>query len=156
MNWPFVFHLQWFGHVPHSRQHLPTTIVWNSPMRELIGLVVVPSPLLPAFGTRSLLLYFRLASTFLPSKGRSITTIGTRWHGFFLLPVFRYFIKLFCTFHYNSFSQGMQTRERSHCARSVFPFIKKREKKKGSLTSSLLLPIQVLVCWLPCCQWFFL
>ena len=28
-----------------------------------------------------------------------------------------------------SFSQGMQTRERAHCARSVFPFIKKKKKK---------------------------
>ena len=51
---------------------------------------------------------------------------------FFLLPLFRYFIKLFCTFHYISFSQGMQTRERSHCARSVFPFIKKKRKKRFS------------------------
>ena len=30
------------------------------------------------FGTLSLLLYFQL-----PSKGRSITTLGTRWHDFF-------------------------------------------------------------------------
>ena len=83
MNWLPVFHLQWFGHVPHVRQHLPTTIVWNSPMRELIGSVMVSSPLLLTFGTLSLLLYFRLPSTFLPSKGRSITTLGTRWHDFF-------------------------------------------------------------------------
>ena len=40
-------------------------------------------PLLLTFGTLSLLLYFRLPSTFLPSKGRSITTLGTRWHDFF-------------------------------------------------------------------------
>ena len=66
-------------------QHLPTTVVWNSPMRELIGSVMVSSPLLLAFGTLSLLLYFRLPSTFLPSKGRSITTLGTRWHDFFFL-----------------------------------------------------------------------
>ena len=102
MNWPPVFHLQWLGHVPHVRQHLPTTIVWNSPMRELIGSVMVSSLLLPTFGTLSLPLYFRLPSTFLPSKGRSITTLGARWHDFFflhflgfLLTLCRYFIKLF-------------------------------------------------------------
>ena len=108
MNWPPVFHLQWPGHVPHVRQHLPTTIVWNSPMRELIGSVMVSSLLLPTFGTLSLPLYFRLPSTFLPSKGRSITTLGARWHDFFLLhfldvfllTLFRYFIKLF---YYTSF-----------------------------------------------------
>ena len=33
----------------------------------------------------SLPLYFRLPSTFLPSKGRSITTLGARWHDFFFL-----------------------------------------------------------------------
>ena len=103
MNWPPVFHLQWLDHVPHSRQHLPTTIVWNSPMRELIGSVMVSSLLLPSFGTLSLLLYFRLPSTFLPSKGRSITTLGTGWHDFFII-LFRYFIKLFYSFHYISFS----------------------------------------------------
>ena len=77
MNWPPVFH------VPHVRQHLLTIIVWNSPMRELIGSVMVSSLLLPTFGTLSLPLYFRLPSTFLPSKGRSIATLGTRWHDFF-------------------------------------------------------------------------
>ena len=122
--------LHWLGHVPHARQHLPTNIVWNSPMRELIGSVMVSSPLLLTFGTLSLLLYFRLPSTFLPSKGRSITTLGTRWHDFFI-TLFRYFtIVLFFTLHFFSFSQGMQTRERAHCARSVFPFIKKKKKKK--------------------------
>ena len=55
----------------------------NSPMRELIGSVMVSSPLLLAFGTLPLLLYFQPPSTFLPSKGRSITTLGTRWHDFF-------------------------------------------------------------------------
>ena len=34
------------------------------------------------------LLYFRLPSTFLPSKDRSITTLGTRWHVFFFNPFF--------------------------------------------------------------------
>ena len=85
MNWSPVFHLQWLGHIPHVRQYLPTTSVWNSPMRELIGSVMVSSLLLPTFGTLSLPLYFRLPSTFLPSKGRSITTLGARWHDFFLL-----------------------------------------------------------------------
>ena len=84
MNRPPVFHLQWLSHVPHGRQHLPTSIVWNSQMRELIGSVMVSSPLLPAFGTLSFLLYFWLPSTFLPSKVRSITTLGTRWHDFFI------------------------------------------------------------------------
>ena len=137
MNWPPVFHLQWLGHVPHVRQHLPTTIVWNSPMRELIGSVMVSSLLLPTFGTLSLPLYFRLPSTFLPSKGRSITTLGARWHDFFfLLHFLDVFYWLFLDILYNcfitllSFFQGMQTRERAHCARSVFPFIKKKKKKK--------------------------
>ena len=94
-------------------------------MRELIGSVMVSSPLLLTFGTLSLLLYFRL-----PSKGRSITTLGTRWHDFFFITLFRYFtIVLLFTLHFFSFSQGMQTRERAHCARSVFPFIKKKKKK---------------------------
>ena len=67
-------------------------------------------------------------STFLPSKGRSITTLGTRWHDFFFITLFRYFtIVLFFTLHFFSFSQGMQTRERAHCTRSVFPFIKKKK-----------------------------
>ena len=136
MNWLPVFHLQWLGHVPHIRQHLPTTIVWNSPLRELIGSVMVSSPLLLTFGTLSLLLYFRLPLTFLPSKGRSITTLGTRWHDFFFITLFRYFtIVLFFTLHFFSFSQGMQTRERAHCARSVFPFIKKKKKKKNCMLS---------------------
>ena len=83
MNWPPVFHLQWLGHVPHDRHHLPTDIVWNSQMRELIGSVTVSSLLLPAFGTLSLLRHFRLPTTFLPSRERSITTLGTRWHDFY-------------------------------------------------------------------------
>ena len=97
MNWPPVFHLQWLGHVPHVRQHLLTIIMWNSPMRELIGSVMVSSLLLPTFGTLSLTLYFRLPSTFLPSKGRSIATLGTRWHDFFI-TLFKYFINFFILF----------------------------------------------------------
>ena len=144
MNWLPVFHLHWLGHVPHVRQHLPTTIVWNSPMRELIGSVMVFSPLLLTFGTLSLLLYFRLPTTFLPSKGRSITTLGTRWHDFFI-TLFRYFtIVLFFTLHFFSFSQGMQTRERAHCGRSVFPFIKKEKKKNPRLVENAAPSIQLV------------
>ena len=43
----------------------------------------------------------------------------------FFITVFRYFIFLFYSFHCLSLFLGMQTRERAHCARSVFPFIKK-------------------------------
>ena len=106
MNWPHVFHLQWLGNVPHGRHHLPTTIVWNSPMQELIGSVMVSSLLLPAFGTLSLLLYF-----WHPSKGRSITTLGTRWHDFFFITHFRYFINLFYS----------------------FPFLRDADSRKGTL-----------------------
>ena len=41
-------------------------------------------------------------------------------------------IVLFFTLHFFSFSQGMQTRERAHCARSVFPFIKKKKSTASS------------------------
>ena len=52
----------------------------------------------------------------------------------FFITLFRFFtIVLFFTLHFFSFSQGMQTRERAHCARSVFPFIKKKKKKTLSL-----------------------
>ena len=132
-----LFYRYYFGHCsdelaacipPPMAWPRSTTIVWNSPIRELIGSVMVSSPLLLTFGTLSLLLYFRLPLTFLPSKGKSITTLGTRWQDFFsFIILFRYFkIVLFFTFHFFSFSQGMQTRERAHCARSVFPFIKKK------------------------------
>ena len=49
----------------------------------------------------------------------------------FFITLFRYFtVVLFFTLHFFSFSQGMQTRERAHCARSVFPFIKKKDIEK--------------------------
>ena len=52
----------------------------------------------------------------------------------FFITLFRYFtIVLFFTLHFFSFSQGMQTRERAHCARSVFPFIKKKKEKKSAI-----------------------
>ena len=129
MNWPPVFHLQWLGHVPYGRHHLPTTIVWNSPMQELIGSVMVSSLLLPAFGTLSLLLFFQLPSAFLPSKGRSITTLGTRWHDFFYYP-FRYFINLFCSFHclYFPFLRDADSRKGTLCLFCV-PIQKKKKKK---------------------------
>ena len=51
----------------------------------------------------------------------------------FFITLFRYFtIVLFFTLHFFSFSQGMQTREGARCARSVFPFIKKKKKKVPS------------------------
>ena len=54
----------------------------------------------------------------------------------FFITLFRYFtIVLFFTLHFFSFSQGMQTRERAHCARSVFPFIKKKIKNKTYMVS---------------------
>ena len=42
--------------------------------------------------TLSLPLYFQLPSTFLPSKGKSITTLGARWHDFFFIRLFRCFL----------------------------------------------------------------
>ena len=80
------------------------------------GSVMVSSPLLPAFGTLSLLLYFRLPSTFLPSKGRSVTTLGTRWHDFVFIILFRYFINYFILF-----------------ITLLFLFLRDAESRKGTL-----------------------
>ena len=59
--------------------------------------------------------------------------VQTRWLIFFFFSVtlFKYFINLFYPFHRLSFPflKGMQTRERAHHARCVFPFIKKKKKK---------------------------
>ena len=41
LKWLLVFHLQWLSHIRHVRCHLPTTIVWNFPMQELIGSVML-------------------------------------------------------------------------------------------------------------------
>ena len=41
MKWLPIFHLQRLGHIQHVRCHLPTTIVWNFPMQELIGSVML-------------------------------------------------------------------------------------------------------------------
>ena len=49
-----------------------TIIVWNSPMQELIGSVMVSSLLLPAFGTLSPLLALFPASFNLPSFKRQV------------------------------------------------------------------------------------
>ena len=99
--------------------------LWNSPVQELISSVMVSSLLLPVFGSLSLLLYF-----WLPSKGRSITTLGTRWHDFFYTLLDILYICFILSIAFLFLFLGMQTRERAHCARSVFPFIKKKKKKK--------------------------
>ena len=52
-------------------------LMWNSPLQELSSSVMVSSPILPACGTLSHLVFFRLHSTFLPTylpKVRSITS----------------------------------------------------------------------------------
>ena len=82
----FFFYFLW--HVPQARHHLPTIIVWNSPIQELIDSVMVSSFLLPICGTLSHLHFFRLPSTFLPSKARSITTLGTRQHDIFFFYIY--------------------------------------------------------------------
>ena len=103
MNWPPVFHLLWLGHVPHVRQHLPTTIVWNSPMRELIGSVIFfplyfpPLELSPLFCISSF-----LQPSFLQKAGLSPPQ-GLDGTIFFFITLFRHFIKLFYSFHYTSF-----------------------------------------------------
>ena len=73
-----------------------------------------------------------LASFNLPSFKRQVYHhLRDQMAWFFFITHFRYFtIVLFFTLHFFSFSQGMQTRERAHCARSVFPFVKKKERKK--------------------------
>ena len=69
------------------------------------------------------LLYFQLPSTFLPSKGRSINTLGAGWQDLFIFllfiyffTLFRYFINLFYSFHCLS-----------------FPFLKGCSWRKGTL-----------------------
>ena len=47
----------------------------------------------------------------------------------FFINSFQIFYKI-VLLHFFSFFQGMQTRERAHFARSVFPFIKKKKEKK--------------------------
>ena len=147
MNWPPVFHLQWLSHIPHVRQHLPTTIVWNSPMRELIGSVMVSSLLLPTFGTLLPSSAFpAFLQPFLPSKGRSITTLGTRWHDFFM-TLFRYFINLFYSF---PFLDGYRL-EKGHivpvlCTHSYIYIYIYKKKKTGDIQALELLQRSYLRC----------
>ena len=93
--------------------------VWNSPMREL----TVQWWFLPLYFPPLELSPFRI-STFLQKAG--LWPLGDQMT-FFFITLLRYFIKLFYSFSLPifSFSQGMQTRERAHCACSVLPFIKK-------------------------------
>ena len=94
----------------------------------LIIPVMVSSLLLPAFRSLSFLLYFWFPSTFLPSKGRSVTTLGTRWHDFFHYP-FRYFIYIYFFIAFLLlFLRVADSRKSTLC-----PFcvpIHKKEKKK--------------------------
>ena len=130
MNWLPVFYLQWLDHVPHGRHHLHTIIVWNSPVQELISSVMASSLLLPAFGTLSLLLYFWFPSTFLLSRGRSSTTLGTRWHDFFISPFINIssicFI-LFIAFH-SLFLRDRDSRKGTFCPFCVPIHLKKFSK----------------------------
>ena len=121
-----------YGHTIGEKINLNETLLWNSPMRELIGSVMVSSPLLFTFGTLSLLLYFWLPSTFLPSKGRSITTLGTRWNYFFFITRFRYFtIVLFFKLHFFFlFSRDADSRKGTLCPFCSHSYKKKKKKKK--------------------------
>ena len=69
------------------------------------------------------------------SKGRSITTLGTRWHNFFYYS-FRYFIKLFYSLHYTSFlfSRDADSRKGTLCPFCV-PIHKKKKKNDTSKES---------------------
>ena len=96
------FHLQWLGHIPSTKHLLSIIIVWNFPVQEQISSVTVSSPLLPAYGTLSHLLFFRLPSTFLHLKGKSITTIRTRRHDFFFFFFF-FFVNFFLHICYFDF-----------------------------------------------------
>ena len=77
MKWLPLFHLLWLGHIQRVRCHLPTTIVWNFPVQELIG-----SVMLRFFYSTSYLqtffhfLFLQLSSTSLPSEVGSIITIS--------------------------------------------------------------------------------
>ena len=56
---------KWIARLQRKEEKDRDQRMWNSPMRELIGSVMVSSLLLPTFATLSLL-YFQLPSTFLP------------------------------------------------------------------------------------------
>ena len=92
----------------------------------------LPSSVLPAS--------FNLPS-FLPSKDRSSTTLGTRWHDFFLLPFlnispfyFIFFI-LFIAFLF-FFLRDADSRKATLCP-SCVPIHRKKKKRKISKISKL-------------------
>ena len=85
--------------------------------RKWDGSVMVSSLLLPAFGTLSLLLYF-----WLPSKGRSITTLGMIIFYYPFLDILYFCFILFIAFLFLFL--------RDADSRTVFPVIKIR---KGGL-----------------------
>ena len=60
---------------------------------------------------------------------------------FFFITFFRYFIKLFYSFHYISFPflKGCRL-EKGHIVPVLFPFIKKKKKKKTKALSVLSRP----------------
>ena len=80
------------------------------------------------------LLYFQLPSTFLPSKGRSITTLGTRRHDFFLLPFLDilYFCFIFIAFLFLSLRDA-DSKKGTLCPFCV-PILRKKKTKKNRST----------------------
>ena len=87
--------------------------------------------LLPTFGTLSLLVYFQFPSTFLPSKGRSITTLGTRWDDIFLLLFFIFYkFVLFFSLLFFSFSWGCRLEKGRIVPVLCSQSFKKKKKKK--------------------------
>ena len=99
-----LFYRYYFGHcsdelatcipppMARPRSTRQATFAHNYCVELSIGSVMVSSLLLPTFGTLSLPLYFRLPSTFLPSKGKSNTTLGARWHDFFIFYFLLHFL----------------------------------------------------------------
>ena len=132
-----LFYLYYFGHCPdelaacipppvaqpHStdRHQLTTIIVWNSPVHELIGTVMVSSLLLPAVEFSPIF----CISRFLPSKGRSVTT-G---------PDGIFFFFSYSLYYYSSFEYFISLFYSHHCR--PFPFLKGCRFKKGHIVSVL-------------------
>ena len=93
MNWLPTIYVQWFGHIPQVRRNLSTIIVWKFPTQELTGSVsFLPST---CCLWNSLRLFSQLPSTFIPSKGGSITTLGTRCNDFLCLFYFYLFFSTY-------------------------------------------------------------
>ena len=92
-------------------------------VQELIDSVMVSFLLFLTIGTLSLL-YFQLPSTFLPSKGRSITTLEIRWHFFSLCINYYYLFQCFSNLFYSC-----------HCL--PFPFLKGYRLEKGHIVPVL-------------------